>query len=141
MQLFNRNVSVRGLTVFGFEVVLISGSMALAAQLHGPLDAPGDTAWKVAFVTVLCQLCFYYNDLYDLTIVNSSRELVVQRNPVQPIPHRCGQQRLKHGPILGPLRGHPKRPARSKAGSRAASRMQQVGLGAHHRQASHPPSP
>jgi sugar transferase (PEP-CTERM system associated) len=78
MQVFNRNVSARELTVFGFEVVLISGSMALAATLHGSSDSPDATAWKIALVTALCQLCFYYNDLYDLTIVHSNRELVVR---------------------------------------------------------------
>ena len=76
MQVFNRNVSVRGLTVFGFEVVLISGSMALAAALHGA--ALGTALWQIAIVTALCQLCFYYNDLYDLTVVQSNRELVVR---------------------------------------------------------------
>ncbi len=76
MQVFNRNVSIRGLTVFGFEVILISGSMAFAASLH---DGPADTTlWKIALVTALCQLCFYYNDLYDLTVVSSNRELVVR---------------------------------------------------------------
>jgi sugar transferase (PEP-CTERM system associated) len=80
MQVFNRNVSVRGLTVFGFEVVLISGSIALAASLHGApiLGAPSATLWKIALVTALCQLCFYYNDLYDLNVVHSNRELVVR---------------------------------------------------------------
>ena len=29
-------------------------------------------------MTALCQLCFYYNDLYDLTIVQSRRELIVR---------------------------------------------------------------
>jgi sugar transferase (PEP-CTERM system associated) len=77
MQVFNRNVSVRGLTVFGFEVVLISGSMALAAQLHGAFT-PGSTVWQIVLVTALCQLCFYYNDLYDLTVVHSNRELVIR---------------------------------------------------------------
>jgi sugar transferase (PEP-CTERM system associated) len=79
MQVFNRNVSVRGLTVFGFEVVLISGSMALAAGLNGTAaGGPDLTLWKIAVMTALCQLCFYYNDLYDLTIVASNRELVVR---------------------------------------------------------------
>jgi sugar transferase (PEP-CTERM system associated) len=78
MQVFNRNVSARGLTVFGFELVLIAGSMALAAELHGPADPPVSIAWRIAFVTGLCQLCFYYNDLYDLTVVNTSRELVIR---------------------------------------------------------------
>jgi sugar transferase (PEP-CTERM system associated) len=78
MQVFNRNVSVRGLTVFGFEVVLISGSMALAAQLHGAFTAGSAIVWQIATVTALCQLCFYYNDLYDLTVVHSNRELVIR---------------------------------------------------------------
>jgi len=78
MQVFNRNVSVRELTVFGFEVVLISGSMALAATLRADAAAPDVTIWKIAIVTALCQLCFYYNDLYDLTVVQSRRELVIR---------------------------------------------------------------
>ena len=78
MQVFNRNVSGRGLTVFGFELVLISGSMVLAASLHGSADAPSAVAWKIALVTALCQLCFYYNDLYDLTVVQSSREVIIR---------------------------------------------------------------
>ena len=50
MQVFNRNVSVRGLTVFGFEIILISGSMALAASLHGGFNSPetGVMLWKIA---------------------------------------------------------------------------------------------
>jgi sugar transferase (PEP-CTERM system associated) len=78
MQVFNRNVSVRGLTMFSFEVLLISGSMALAALIHGGADTPDIIGWKIALVTALCLLCFYYNDLYDLTIVHSNRELVVR---------------------------------------------------------------
>ena len=80
MQVFNRNVSMRGLTVFGFETVLISGSMVLAASFHRGFNspAPDGMVWKIAAVTALCELCFYYNDLYDLTVVNSSRELVVR---------------------------------------------------------------
>jgi sugar transferase (PEP-CTERM system associated) len=77
MQLFNRSVSGRGLTVFVFEVVLISGSIAFAASLQSAPDASA-SLWKIALVTALCQLCFYYNDLYDLTLVHSSRELVVR---------------------------------------------------------------
>ncbi len=29
-------------------------------------------------VTVVCQLCLYYNDFYDLTLVHSNRELIVR---------------------------------------------------------------
>jgi sugar transferase (PEP-CTERM system associated) len=78
MQVFNRNVSARGLTVFGFELVLISGSMVLAANLHDSSEGASAMALKIALVTALCQLCFYYNDLYDLNVVQSSREVIIR---------------------------------------------------------------
>jgi sugar transferase (PEP-CTERM system associated) len=75
MQVFNRQVSGRGATVFAFEVMLVSGSIAIASQLHGRNDA---SLLKLAAVTAVCQLCFYYNDLYDLSVVQSNRELVAR---------------------------------------------------------------
>jgi sugar transferase (PEP-CTERM system associated) len=77
MRVFNRHVSTRGLTVFGFETVIISTSIVVAAQLHGTFDRAVDGLWKVVLVTALCELCFYYNDLYDLTRVHATRDLVV----------------------------------------------------------------
>jgi len=77
MQVFNRHVSTRGLTVFAAELLLISGSVALAATLQGSTDLTTGI-WKVGLVTLVCQLCLYYNDFYDLTLVHSSRELVVR---------------------------------------------------------------
>jgi sugar transferase (PEP-CTERM system associated) len=78
MRVFNRHVSMRGLTVFGFETLLVSGSVVVAAHLHGSLDHVMATLWKVLLVTALCELCFYYNDLYDLTCVHAKRELLVR---------------------------------------------------------------
>jgi sugar transferase (PEP-CTERM system associated) len=78
MQVFNRHVSIRGLTVFGFESVLISGSILAAAQFSAPADAVANSMWKVVLATALYELCFYYNDLYDLTVVHSKSELVVR---------------------------------------------------------------
>jgi sugar transferase (PEP-CTERM system associated) len=77
MQLFNRYVSTRSLTVFAGELLLIFGSVALAASLQDTPDL-ADNVWKIGLVTVVCQLCLYYNDFYDLTLVQSSRELVVR---------------------------------------------------------------
>ena len=77
MRVFNRQVSGRSLTVFGFETILISGAVLWAAQLHGVLGHTSATLWKVVAVTALCELCFYYNDLYDLTRVHARTELVV----------------------------------------------------------------
>jgi sugar transferase (PEP-CTERM system associated) len=78
MQVFNRQVSARGLTVFGFETFLISGSILVAAQVHGSLDAAVGALGKIVLATALCELCFYYNDLYDLTVVHSKTELLVR---------------------------------------------------------------
>jgi hypothetical protein len=69
MRVFNRHVSMRGLTVFGFETLLISGSVVVAAQMRGTLEHAPNGLWKVVLATALCELCFYYSDLYDLTIV------------------------------------------------------------------------
>ena len=77
MQLFNRYVSTRSLTVFTAELFLIFGSVTLAASLQTGGDLEG-SFWKIALVTVICQLCLYYNDFYDLTLVHSSRELIVR---------------------------------------------------------------
>jgi len=77
MRVFNRHVSMRGLTVFGFETVLISASIVVAAHLHGAFDRAMSGLWKVVLVTALCELCFYYSDLYDLTRVHETRNLVV----------------------------------------------------------------
>ena len=78
MQLFNRYVSSRGVTVFGCEIMLIFGSVAIAARAHGVHADVAADLWRIALVTGLCQLCFYYNDLYDLTVVHSSRELLIR---------------------------------------------------------------
>ena len=77
MQLFNRYVSTRSLTVFAGELCLIFGSVALAAVMQNTPDL-GENIWKIGLVTIVCQLCLYYNDFYDLTLVQSTRELVVR---------------------------------------------------------------
>ena len=77
MQLFNRYVSTRSLTVFAGELLLIFGSVALAAVVQGTPDLAANL-WKIGLVTLVCQLCLYYNDFYDLTLVHSNRELIVR---------------------------------------------------------------
>jgi sugar transferase (PEP-CTERM system associated) len=77
MRVFNRYVSARSLTVFACELVLIAGCVVYAMHLRGGVK-PAGAIWKVLVITVLCQLSFYYNDLYNLTIVNSRRELIVR---------------------------------------------------------------
>jgi len=78
MKVFNRHVSARGITVFGFETVLISGSILLAADMHGSFHSAAQSLWQIVLATMLCELCFYYNDLYDLTLVHSKSELLIR---------------------------------------------------------------
>jgi sugar transferase (PEP-CTERM system associated) len=78
MQVFNRHVSGKGLTVFSFEAVLISALMLVAARAHGSLDSALGALWKIGLATAVFELCFYYNDLYDLTVVHSRAELLMR---------------------------------------------------------------
>src|ERR1700687_43857 len=78
MTVFHRHVSGRGIAVFGFETMLISGSILLAAQVHGAFHITLGSPWRIALVTVVCELCFYYNDLYDLPLLHSNTELIVR---------------------------------------------------------------
>jgi sugar transferase (PEP-CTERM system associated) len=78
MQVFNRHVSARGLTVFSFETILISAVMLVAARANGSLDTALGALWKIGLATAIFALSFYYNDLYDLTIVHSRTELLMR---------------------------------------------------------------
>jgi sugar transferase (PEP-CTERM system associated) len=78
MRVFNRYVSQRHLTVFTGETLVIYGSMAFVAYWYGPGDELPTALWKGALVTALCLACLYYNELYDLTIVRTSREVVIR---------------------------------------------------------------
>jgi len=77
MQLFNRSVSPRGVTAFAFEILLVFGSLALAVHLDGSADLTA-VVWKLLVITAVCQLCFYYGDLYDFTAVHSWREMLAR---------------------------------------------------------------
>ena len=62
MQLFNRYVSNRSLTVFAGELCLIFGSVALAAFFQQTPNLWANL-WKVALVSLICQLCLADPDL------------------------------------------------------------------------------
>ena len=78
MRVFNRYVSQRHLTVFTGELLVIFGSMAFVAHRYSPGSEPQTAIWKGAIVTVLCLLCLYYNDLYNLTVVRTGREVFIR---------------------------------------------------------------
>ena len=73
-----KSVSARGLTAFGFEILLIAGSLLLAARLFGASRRSARFCWRIVLPTGLFLVCLYYNDFYDLTIVRSAREVVIR---------------------------------------------------------------
>src|SRR5262245_34285930 len=75
MQVFNRYVSGRSLTVFGFETALVTATILLATYANGSAEPSGSLFWRVVLITGICELCLYYNDVYDLTVVRSLSEL------------------------------------------------------------------
>jgi sugar transferase (PEP-CTERM system associated) len=77
MQVFNRYVSGRSLTVFGFETLLVAGSLLIAALVSGSMSSALGALGKIAAATAVYELCFYYNDLYDFTLVHVKRQLAV----------------------------------------------------------------
>ena len=78
MQVFNRHVSGRRFTVFALEMGLIAATIVAAGAIQGALTDASNGAWRVLLVTAVCALCFYYNDLYDLTVVHSKAELALR---------------------------------------------------------------
>jgi len=78
IRLFNRYVSQRHLTVFAGELLLIAGSMGFVLHYYSPDDELSTAFWKGSVVSVLCMLCLYYNDLYDLTVVRTTREVFIR---------------------------------------------------------------
>ena len=78
MRVFNRHVSHRHLIVFTGELLVILGAMAFVAHRYSPDDTLITAVWKAAVVTAVCLLCLYYNDLYDLTVVRSAREMFIR---------------------------------------------------------------
>jgi sugar transferase (PEP-CTERM system associated) len=78
IRVFNRYVSQRHLTVFAGELLLIAGSMGFVLHHYSPDDELSTSVWKGAVVSALCMLCLYYNDLYDLTVVRSTREVFIR---------------------------------------------------------------
>jgi sugar transferase (PEP-CTERM system associated) len=79
LRVFNRYVSQGHLTVFTGELLVILGSMAVVARLERPGDNLATAAAKGSVVAALCLLCLYYNDLYNLTVVRSTREVFIRQ--------------------------------------------------------------
>jgi sugar transferase (PEP-CTERM system associated) len=77
------SLTARLLALVCFEAALIALAVAAGAWLRLGGDARilflVEFGWqKTLFVTVVCQLCLYYSDLYDFRTVSDRRELFVR---------------------------------------------------------------
>ena len=73
-----RQISRRRVAVFGVETVLVCLTVLGASLVHGQLDAAMNGAWRVVLITFVCELSFYWNELYDLTVVDTPSEVVIR---------------------------------------------------------------
>src|SRR5215203_1418090 len=83
MRILAQRLTIRAAGLIVFETLLILGGVGFAAYLR-----LGDWAWliipeegglqKALLVAAVCQLCFYYADLYDLRVLSDGRELFVR---------------------------------------------------------------
>jgi sugar transferase (PEP-CTERM system associated) len=80
-RVLNQRIPWRTLTLISVESALIVAAVGVAASIRLGTDAwmwqQGYLA-KALLVAVLCQLCLYYGDLYDLRVVSDRRELFVR---------------------------------------------------------------
>jgi len=83
MKAFRRSLTLRALLLIVLEALLILGAITLAAYVR-----LNEEAWleltaeslliRATLVAVVCQMCLYYADLYDLRLVADRRELIVR---------------------------------------------------------------
>ncbi len=77
MRIFHRHLSQRHVIVFAGELVVILASTMAVGHHYRPGESLLAVASTSAIVTALCLLCLYYNDLYDLTAVRRTRDVVI----------------------------------------------------------------
>src|SRR5687767_9866868 len=86
IKLFKQYIPVKAIFLIITENVFMWGALLAAIQLrfyNDPFQAEEimlgvSFAIVAVLLVVLCQLCFYYNDLYDLTVVCRRSELLIR---------------------------------------------------------------
>ena len=80
LRLFKQYYPIRNIFFVIGEGVFIYGSVLAARSSLSGLSAY-DEPWfyaKLLFITLVCQVFLYYNELYDLTLSDSFKELSVR---------------------------------------------------------------
>lgn len=86
VRIFNQYVSLKSLLLMVVESLLIALSLVCAVKLrfwNSPVELAAyvvfpDFAVQIAIVVIVCMVCFYFNDLYDLSAGSSRVEQLLQ---------------------------------------------------------------
>lgn len=81
LRLFRQYYPIRNIFFFmgeGFFIYLSVWAAALSTQGPAALSAEPAFYAKLLLITVVCQACLYYNELYDLAVSGSLKELGVR---------------------------------------------------------------
>jgi len=81
LRLLKQYFPIRNILFFIFEGLFIFGTIFLSALLLTHSDSflfDLILFLKIFLITVICQLCLYYNDLYDFEIASSIPEVIIR---------------------------------------------------------------
>ena len=83
IKLFNRYYSIKDIVFFFFESLLIFSAILLATYIRYRMSQFLLPTYYVVFtkallITIVCQLSFHYNDLYNTRIIRSSQEIIIR---------------------------------------------------------------
>ena len=82
LRILNRYYPLRNVLFFITEGLLIFCAVVAAAYVRfaGDVDALAEYQYllaKALLVSFTCQVCLYYNDLYDFKLVTNTIELII----------------------------------------------------------------
>lgn len=81
LRVFKQYYPIRNLFFIFGEFILIYGSVLLATWIMGIPEAgefTPEVCLKALLIAGVCQICLYYNDLYDFTVIDSYSELGIR---------------------------------------------------------------
>ncbi len=83
MKALFQGITTRAFGLIAFESTLIVGAVLFASYVRLGLDGvlaegPVSIAGKASFIAGVCQLCFYFGDLYNLRVVSDRREMFIR---------------------------------------------------------------
>ncbi len=81
LKIFKQYYPIRNIIFYIIEFLLICSSVLFSSWILLGHDALISDQWiifKIFLITIPCQICMYYNDLYNLQITNSYSELSIR---------------------------------------------------------------